>query len=294
MKFFRKVKKKDVWNENTGIKKFFKDNPRTVIVILAFFVAGINFLGYYFFMNYTFDIVKVPVAKVNIASNNLLDESNIEYKEVSKSILDIDNIIIDEKELKGKYTRLYNVIPKGSFIYKFAVGSKEEVMSAQDYQIREGKIPYSLAVDNIGSTNNVVKKNNIVDVYFNQTFKETQSTKVMFGKLIENVRILSTYTASNQEVSKGTDVNYLILELSPEELDYIERGLKLGQIKVLIDNDQSNDIDNTKKEYYDVVMVRQFIDSQSIITKKPVAEVTEEKPANSNEIDEKPGKPNVE
>ncbi len=88
-----------------------------IIPLTIFIIFTILYGAYNNKVNDVSSSIKIPVANVRINTSKLITEDMIDYIEISKASIK-DNILVDKKDIIGKYTSYSCTIPKGSMFYE--------------------------------------------------------------------------------------------------------------------------------------------------------------------------------
>ncbi len=197
----------------TNIKKFLQ-NKNTVTVIGVILAIVVLYFAYTIRINSAIHPVSVPYAAEQIKAGTQITESQISTREVPPSMLD-GEVILNVGEIIDKYAAADTVIPKGSLFYKRAVVEKEQLPGSIILDYPKNYVLYNLKVDTNSTYGNSVFPGNYVDVWLKAEVKladdqiagNSAANKVMYGKLISNVKVLAVKDASGQAVFQNMDEN---------------------------------------------------------------------------------------
>ena len=197
----------------TNFKKFLQ-NKNTVTVIGVILAIIVLYFAYTMRINSAIHPVSVPYAAEQIKAGTQITESQISTREVPPSMLD-GEVILNVGEIVDKYAAADTVIPKGSLFYKRAVVEKEQLPGSIILDYPKNYVLYNLKVDTNSTYGNSVFPGNYVDVWLKAEVKladdqiagNSAANKVMYGKLISNVKVLAVKDASGQAVFQNMDEN---------------------------------------------------------------------------------------
>ena len=178
------------------IKKFLS-NKNTVTILGVLLGVVVLYIGYSMRVNQTISPVSVPYAKQEITSRTKITEEMIGYTEIPRSMLtDNENILQNQNDIVGNYVNYGSTIPEGSFFYSGIV--VEQVTIQDNADIPDGYTLYPLSVDLESTYGNSIFPDQNIDLYIKA--KEDGTNKVVFGKLIERINVLSVKDDKGQYV----------------------------------------------------------------------------------------------
>ena len=218
-------------NITTGLKKFMQNkNTVTVVgVVLAIFVL---YFAYTMRISSAINPVMVPYALEQIPAGTQITESMVSTREVPPSMLAGD-VIQNVGEIVDKYSAADTVIPEGSLFYKRAVVEKEQLPANIILNYPKGYVLYNFPVNMETTYGNSIYPGNYVDIYLTAvtTLLEGQTVsdadnKVMYAKLLSNVKVLAVKDADGQPVFQNIDEKRtpaMIVFAVPEEINILLR-----------------------------------------------------------------------
>ncbi len=195
----------------TSFKKFLQ-NKNTVTVVGVILAIIVLYFAYTMRINSAIHPVSVPYAVEQINAGTQITESMISTREVPPSMLG-GEVILNVGEIIDKYSAADTVIPKGSLFYKRAVVEKEQLPGSIILDYPKNYVLYNLPV-NINSTyGNSVFPGNYVDIWLKAEVKLSEdqiagnsaANKVMYSRLISNVKILAVKDGSGNAVFQNMD-----------------------------------------------------------------------------------------
>ena len=197
----------------TNFKKFLQ-NKNTVTVIGVILAIIVLYFAYTMRINSAIHPVSVPYAAEQIKAGTQITESMISTREVPPSMLD-GEVILNVGEIIDKYAAADTVIPKGSLFYKRAVVEKEQLPGNIILDYPKNYVLYNLKVDTNSTYGNSIFPGNYVDIWLKAEVKlsddqiagNSEANKVMYGKLISNVKVLAVKDSNGQAVFQNMDEN---------------------------------------------------------------------------------------
>lgn len=226
-----------------SLKKFFT-NKNTVTIIG---VVAILFILYFLYtkkINDATDEVTVFVAARTINPQTQITNEDVTTIKVAKAARP-DGVILDKNKIVGKYTGVGSTIPEGSMFYDDVIVEKEELPGDWLTLLEKDadgnlEIPYYFSVNTTTTFGNSIQPGDYVDFYV-KMYDPKQNNKLLFGKLVENVKILAVTESSGKDVFRSqTDIGtpaYLNFGLSRDHynlfktIDYVN-GLDVTLIVV--------------------------------------------------------------
>ena len=110
----------------TTIKRFISNkNTVTILAILA----GVIVLWYFYNyrVNQAITTIQIPFAVERIDAGKKIETDNKEYKYITKTTTKDSDIIINIRELEGKYICTGTSVPQNGFFYQSQICEKEEI-----------------------------------------------------------------------------------------------------------------------------------------------------------------------
>lgn len=212
-----------------GIKKFFT-NKNTVTVVGVLAAVIVLYVGYNWRIKSTLQTRTVPYAKETITAGEQITQDMIGQMEVSPALLKGD-VILDASSVIDKYASSDGVIPEGSLFYGRCVVEKEQLAASRILEYPDGYVLYNFPVNTELTYGNSMYPNNYIDIYLKAINKldennPDQADKIMVGKLLENVKILSVLDSNGDPVFANMEEKKspaLIIFAVPEEYHILLR-----------------------------------------------------------------------
>ncbi len=216
-----------------SLKRFFT-NKNTVTIIGVIIVLGILYWGYSSTINKAVNPVNIPIAANTIDPQTEVTAENIEWIEVP-SISANDNVLTNESQIVGKYTDVHATIPKGSMFYADALVEKEELPGSWLTLLESDEIPLYFNVNLESTYANSIQPEDYIDVYMSA---EDESGMIMYGKLIENLKITAVKDSAGKDVFKSADTTgepaYLYFGVTEEFYYVLKKATLLNSIGIQI------------------------------------------------------------
>ena len=187
-------------NLSKSIKKIL-GNKNTVTVIGVLLCILVLYVGYNMRINQKTKLVKVYYATETIQPKTQITEDMIGTTELPEAFL-TGEYYKNYSDIEGKYSNYNSIIPAGSLFYTAQVVKKDELPDSVLYDIeKENTISY-LRTDVERSYGNIIMPTNYVDVYVKMT---NSDGKIVYGKYMENLKVLSVKTSDGQDVFDNTE-----------------------------------------------------------------------------------------
>ena len=187
-------------NLSKTIKKVL-GNKNTVTIIGVLLCIIVLYVGYNMRINQKTKLVKVYYATETIQPKTQITEDMIGTTELPEAFL-TGEYYKNYSDIEGKYSNYNSIIPAGSLFYTAQVVKKDELPDSVLYDIeKENTISY-LRTDVERSYGNIIMPTNYVDVYVKMT---NSDGKIVYGKYMENLKVLSVKTSDGQDVFDNTE-----------------------------------------------------------------------------------------
>ena len=200
---------------NTGIKKFLS-NKNTVTVLGVVLAVVVLYIGYNYRVRTAITPVSVPYAKETISPGTQITESMVGTMEIPQKMANSNNILRNQGDVIDKYSNADTVIPEGSLFYKRNVVEKEQLPANIILDYPKGYVLYNMPVDTESTYGNSIYPGNYIDIYLKAVNKVSDdqiakgnkdADKIMYGKFIENVKVLAVKDSNGQPVFSNLEDN---------------------------------------------------------------------------------------
>ena len=177
--------------------KRFLTNKNTVTIIWVLVGVLVIYIGYNWRVKEAVTQVSVPYAKQEITSRTKITEDMVGSIKIPKSMLNSsDNIVQNNAAVVGKYVTYGAIIPMNSLFYSELLIDKDKMPDSAFADIPDGYTVYSLSVDLHSTYGNSIFPDNYIDLYI----KAMEDDKVIFGKMIESIKVLAVKDSEGRHV----------------------------------------------------------------------------------------------
>lgn len=236
-------------------------NRLVLVIVIAVLIAGINYLCYPVLLDIKLATVAVPVARVELSPYTVIETADISYIQVPKTYLP-EHVIMDSASLKEQMVKPEHTIAAGAFFYDTALCSPKQLAGQLDDSTELPQWTYSLAVDELSSTNDNLKAGQFVDLFFTGQKLDNGIKKTVMGLLCEHVAIAAVYGSESNSASTTGHIRYVVLRLDQAQYDYVSRAVELGSITPAIGRYAAS-IDYQPDNYYNTALTKAYIDAWS-------------------------------
>ena len=185
--------------------KRFLGNKNTVTIFGV--IAGVIVLlvGYNYRVNQAVQPIEIPFATVRMEPKSKVEANNVGKIKVSGAFTQQIPDLVTSKDyiIRSEwYVNYDTVIPAGGLFYKSQLIPKDKLPDTAFDDIENGATVFSLSVDSHSTYGNSIMPGNFIDLYIKAT---DDAGKVIFGKFIESIEVLSVRdTAGNEVFSDST------------------------------------------------------------------------------------------
>ena len=183
-----------------SMKRFFS-NKNVVTIIGVVIVLALLYWEYNSKITKAVNPTRVPVAASDLLPQQEITSSDLNWIDVPSVSKDA-NALTNSSSIVGKYVGVNSMIPKGSMFYKTALVDKEDLPGNWLTELKEDEIPAYIKVDMVTTYSNAIEPGDYVDVWMKA---EDEEGLVMFGKLIENIKIVAVKDSNGQDVFKSSN-----------------------------------------------------------------------------------------
>lgn len=181
-------------------------NKNTVTIIGVLIILIILYWGYKSTIDGAVKPVQVPIAKRTIEPQTEVKAEDIAWINVP-SVAKQNNVILRQNEIVGKYTGVNVTIPEGSMFYNNVLVNRDELPGSWLARIETGPTgipdePYYFSVDMVTTYGNAIQPDSYIDVYMKA---KDENGLIMFGRLMENIKILAVKDGNGQDVFTGVE-----------------------------------------------------------------------------------------
>ena len=167
-------------------------------------------------------LVRVPYANQTIQPKQLITTDMISYMEVPKAFL-VGSYYSDANSIVGKYSNYNTIIAQGSLFYQPLLVDAKYLPDNALQNVPDGYTVINYPVNMSSTYANSMMPGEYINIYFKGINDEG---KIMFGKFISNIEILSVKDSAGQHVFESTEearVPAYMLFAVPEETHLLLR-----------------------------------------------------------------------
>lgn len=212
-------------NFSMKLKKAFSN--KNFVTALAFILIGVILVIFYNFrINAATSPVKVVYAKQTISPQTKITSEMVGTMTIAADAVNKEVIFTQSADVIGKYAKLESTIYSGSFFYKNAITTKDNLPTSALLDIPDGETLLYLKVNMATSYYNSLVPGDYFDLYVrtvgvlpeDSNNKKTDN-EIIVGKLINKIKILAVKTADGKNVfgSDETREPASVLFSVPEE-----------------------------------------------------------------------------
>lgn len=204
-----------------------------IIGILAIILLAIgSYISFQIALENAIDLIEIPFANKEIYSHYVIEEDDLEWREIPKAYVD-ENILTKKEDIVGKYVALDSKIAKGSMFYEGYLIEKEDVEALPALLLKEDQIAFPLSMNLLKSSGNTIQTNQKVDVYVTYTDKKTKETTI--DVLLQNVRVIGVKDRNGYDMrdSKAGKVpSLVILAINKEYFNLLQLSNEIAEISI--------------------------------------------------------------
>ncbi len=208
-------------NLNASFKKFL-GNKNTVTIIGVVICIFVLYVGYNWRINQVVTLVRVPYANQTIQPKTLITTEMISYMEVPQAFL-VGSYYSDANSIVGKYSNYNTIIAQGSLFYQPLLVDSKYLPDNALQEVPDGYTVINYPVNMSSTYANSMMPGEFINIYFKGVNDEG---KIMFGKFISNIEILSVKDSAGQHVFESTEearVPAYMLFAVPEDMHLLLR-----------------------------------------------------------------------
>lgn len=186
--------------------KRFLGNKNTVTILCVVAGVAVLLIGYNYRVSQAVQPVNVPYALERMEPKSKVEADNVGTIKVSGAFVEQTEDLITSKSYilnNERYVNYDTVIPEGGLFYKSQLVTKDDIPDTAFDDIPEGATVFSLSVDSHSTYGNSIMPGNFIDLYLKAT---DENGKVIFGKFIESIKVLSVRDSSGNDVFADSQV----------------------------------------------------------------------------------------
>ena len=224
-----------------GLIRRFVGNRNTVTILGFLACIAVLVIGYNYRVKEAISPITVPYAKQNIPSRTLIAPDMIGRIRISSEyVSNADNLVKQTEEVVGKYVSYKTNISKGSLFYKESLKEADEMPDAAFANIETGNTIYSLSVDADTTFYNQIRAGDYIDLYMSTVDRSSDENLVVYGKLVESIRVLAVKDNKGNNIIKNTlaygKPSELLFSVSDEmflllkQAEYVGKDIKITPV----------------------------------------------------------------
>ena len=255
-----------------GSTKKLLGNKNVVTLLGMIVIVIVLYIFYRWRVNSAVNFQNVVMATKNIDRMTELDRSMYKVEGIPETAI-IGNVIYNADQLNGKFSGVNSYIPIGSFFYYSSENSAGNVVDKYDlpiaflfeFDLDKEIVAYNYLVNNETTYSNSVLPGNYIDVYL-RIAKESDAgdVKYTFGKLVENVKVLSVKDGSGRNVFSPEQTRspaMIIFGVDVETNKYLRTAETLiGNVEIIIVPTNVNLFDNDPSTYETAMTTQELKD----------------------------------
>lgn len=203
-----------------------------ILVLFCFLLLLIDVIGMKWYCDLKINLIKVPIAAVDIHARSKISENMIAYIEIPAAYVHEAAYLMTE-DILGKYTELGNKIEKGSPFYIGNLFYEGELPDAPSLKLKKGQTAFTLPVDLVKLSGNSITVDQKVDLYV--AIDQTQAAPVV-DNLLKAVRVVSVKDRNGIDVQDdaSSHVPYVaVLAVNDDQINYLKIAQRIGEIDIL-------------------------------------------------------------
>ena len=242
------------------IRAILQKHLSLVIVLIALIVALTNYLVYPAFINKQLDLVEIPIVNTEIVPNTQITKEHLSYISFPIDALPV-NILNNENDIVGMFTKDNMTLVKGSFFYSAAITTKEQAVGTLPYDLSVGQAAYTIVIDQTDGIKNNLKKGQYIDLYFLADKVKSNTEKIISGMVLEHVRVIDIKVNNNEEAE------YAVLAIEETDVDSLMIAETIGQIIPMINWQSGSDL-HQKDQIYDIDGLKNLLRDYALCLRK--------------------------
>ena len=226
-----------------GNLKKILSNKNVVTLLGALLIVVVLYLFYRWRVNAAIQPITVPYALTSLEKEAQITKESVGFIQVPQAALK-GQIIYNSDYLEARYARWY--IPAGSFFFLYDKDTQQEgnvceydeIQTSYLGKLEEGDVAYNYPVNTRTTYGNSFFPEKYFDIYLKIKDDETQEGHILFGKFVDNVKILSVRDGSGRDVFGSTEEVRTPSQLLfgvPEEINaYLRVAEKMEQVEIIL------------------------------------------------------------
>lgn len=229
-------------------------NKNVVTILGAVLIVIVLYAFYMWRVNSAINPISVPYAKVTIGPRTEITNDMIGYVDIQPSSMKGNVLTNVNTQIVGMYTNINSTIPEGSLFYDGIIVRFEEL--ADSFLIdmpkdSEGNYmqAYNFNVNTNSTYGNSIYPGNYIDIYFIKKDAATSSEKILYGKIVSNVKVLAVKDAAGKHVfenmTENREPSQIICAVTDEMLSLLRVAETISNSRlILVPNNASYRYEN--------------------------------------------------
>jgi len=275
--------------------KRFLGNKNTVTILCVVAGVAVLLIGYNYRVNQAVQPISVPYALERMKPKSKVEADNVGTIKVSGAFVEqTDDLITSKSYILNNewYVNYDTVIPEGGLFYKSQLVNKDDLPDTAFDDIDEGATIFSLSVNSHSTYGNSIMPGNFIDLYLRAT---DNAGKVIFGKFIESIKVLSVRDSGGNDVFADSQVqknsSELLFAVKDDLFMLLSEASFVGGIQIVPvprnaayreEGDTENGTQVSKQELVDFILERVSELSDDIDVSNPMINETETNPIIGN------------
>ncbi len=253
--------------------KKFLGNKNVVTLLGMIVIVVVLYMFYLWRVRSAVNFKDVIIAEKNIDRMTEIDRSMYKKEGIPDKAL-IGNVIYNESQLAGKFSGVNSYIPIGSFFYYSSANNAGNIVDKYDlptaflfeFDLDKDIVAYNYKVNTQVTYANSVLPGNYIDVYLRIAKSNASGDiKYTFGKLVENVKVLSVKDGSGRNVFTNTNEtrtpSMIIFGVEREINKYLRTAETLiGDVEIIIVPTNVNFTDEDPANYETAMTTQELKD----------------------------------
>ena len=184
---------------NLGVtfKRFF-GNKNTVTIIGVFAAIAVLYFGYQWRVQQEVELIPIPFATRTISGNTQITAEMVSTVRVNRAFLNnAHDVVQASNQVIGMFVRYDTTVVEGSPFFRSQIMPVEQLPNFMIRDIPDGFTLYSLPVTLHMTYGNSIMPGDYIDLFFSAV---DDNRRVIFGRFIESIRVLSVKDSRGQHV----------------------------------------------------------------------------------------------
>ena len=206
-------------------EKLTTKSGKTIVTIVAIVVCiVIVYFAYKYRVDSKINPIDVPYAlrKINAREEVVDDGKTIGIMKVAASMV-TSTVVTNKQKIVGKFVNYNTYIPAGSLFYSNMLVEWKDMPDSTWADIPDDHTVVSLAVGGESTYGNSIFPGDYIDLYYKT---QVDNNKLVFGKLIEGIRVLAVKDSNGKHIFKkgaGQRQAVALIFSVPEDLHLLFR-----------------------------------------------------------------------